>query len=82
MIFQSIRREEGCDCIKCGPTTYEGIATPVLRTDGVWDLLTICSKCLFTGGISEELFNKALGVKTEPKPIPIPEPIKPRWFSK
>jgi hypothetical protein len=42
----------------------------------------ICAKCLFTGGISEALWNKFRGKKEEPKPLPEPEPIKPRWFSK
>lgn len=82
MIFSAIKRDDGCTCVKCGPSTYEGISTTIQRKDGQWDLLTICSRCLFTGGISEELFNKALGVKTPPKPLPEPEPIKPRWFGK
>lgn len=82
MIFQTFKREEGCDCYKCGASEYEGIGTPIKRDDGVWDLLVICSRCLFTGGMSEELFDKALGKKTKPKPLPEPEPVKPRWFGK
>lgn len=80
MIFNSIVREEGCNCAGCGQSQYEGLSTPILRKDGKWDLLTVCSGCLFKAAIGEAAFNKALGVTDEPKPIPSPEQIKPRLF--
>jgi len=82
MIFQGWSRQDGCVCLKCGPSIYEGISTHIQRKDGQYDLLTICSRCLFTGGISEEMFEQARGFTSPPKPMPVPEPIKPRWFSK
>ena len=81
MLFNSISRDSGCVCIKCGPSPYEGISTTVQRQDQYWDLLTICSKCLFTGGIDESLWNRFLGKKDEPKQVPEPAPIKPRWMA-
>ncbi len=80
MIFRSMTRGDGCECAGCGHSEYEGIATTVLRNDGKWDLVTVCSKCLFVAAIGVKAWNKALGREDEPKPIPMPEAIKPRWF--
>ncbi len=80
MLFPSFSRSDGSDCVSCGKSPYEGIATTVQRQDGQWDHLMICAKCLFTGGISETQWNRFLGKREEPKPIEMPEPIKPRWF--
>jgi hypothetical protein len=79
MIF-NMMRDEGCECVKCGPSAYEGMGTVVLREDGRHDIVTICAGCLFKSVVGETLWNKALGKKSKPAEVPMPEPITPRWF--
>lgn len=80
MIFKSVLADEGCECIKCGDSEYGGMTTIVTRADGVRDLVTVCEGCFMKSVIGETLWNKALGKKSKPAEVPMPEPITPRWF--
>jgi hypothetical protein len=82
MIFNTMQKGGGCDCIKCGSSPYEGMTTLVQREDLKWDHITICAGCLFKSATGEVLWNKALGKKSKPAELPMPEPITPRWFQK
>lgn len=82
MMFTTVSRGDGCQCIKCGDSPYEGMATLVQREDKYWDTVMICSGCLFKSVVGEALWNKALGKKSKPAELPMPEPITPRWFQK
>jgi len=79
MLFATFARDEGCECIKCGHSEYEGIGTVVKRKDGMYDTVMICSGCLFKAAVGEKVWNKALG-KTDPPVVEEPKPIKPRMF--
>lgn len=80
MLFQSFSRDEGCQCAGCGSSVYEGLGTQVMREDGQWDVMVVCSGCLFKAAIGEKKFNAFLGKVDEPKPVPLVVPLAPRFF--
>lgn len=80
MIFSIQPNKEGCDCIGCGSSPFEGMSTIVRRNDGEYEMVTVCAGCLFKAAVGEATWNKALGKKAPPTKIPEPAEIKPRWF--
>jgi len=81
VIFSVTERDNThCDCIGCGRSEFEGMGTIIKRTDGQYEVIQVCAACLFKAAVGEQAWNKALGKKAPPSPIPEPAAIKPRWF--